>query len=267
MTAFTHHLSYDFKTGIRDRSKLLMFYLFPLVFFFVVGAFMVQINPGFRQTMLPGMMIFAYMSSVLLSLPSALVEARESGVFRSYRINGVPSASILATPVIGAFVHMIVVSVVISFAGARLFGGAVPASVPGFIAAALMAFLTYAAIGLLIGVAAGNSNVSILVSQLLYIPSILLGGIMVPTSLMPNAFRRIGLLLPAAHSMRVFNGLAFGGPFPSASFAVLCASIIMNLLLAELLFEWDSRATQPCPKAWAALIAALPFVASALATN
>ena len=129
MSAFVHHLAYDFRTGIRDRSKLLMFYLFPFVFFFVVGAFMVQINPGFRAVMIPGMVLFAHMSSVLLSLPSALVQAREAGVFRSYRINGVPSGSIMAIPVIGALVHMAIVTLVIAVAGARLYGGAAPASI------------------------------------------------------------------------------------------------------------------------------------------
>jgi ABC-2 type transport system permease protein len=264
MSAFTHHLSYDFKTGIRDRSKLLMYYLFPFVFFFVVGAFMVQINPGFRQTMIPGMILFAYMSSVLLSLPSLLVQARESGVFRSYRINGVPSGSIMATPVIGALVHMAVVSVVIAVAGARLYGGVAPASVAGFLAAALLSFLTYAGLGVLIGVAAGNSNVSILVSQLLYIPSILLGGIMVPASVMPSAFQRIGLLLPASHAMRVFTGLAYGGTPAWGSLGVLAASIVLSFALAALVFEWDTRAAQPSRKAYAALLALVPYAVSAL---
>ena len=264
MSAFVHHLSYDFKTGIRDRSKLLMFYLFPFVFFFVVGGFMTQINPGFKQTMIPGMILFAFMSSVLLSLPSGLVQARESGVFRSYRINGVPSGSVMAIPVIGAGVHMAVVAVVISLAGARLYGGAAPSNVAGFVAAAILSYLTYAGLGVLIGVAAGNANVSILVSQLLYIPSILLGGIMVPASVMPRAFQRIGLLLPASHAMRVFTGLAYGGAAPWGSLAVLGASVVLSFVLAATLFEWDSRAAQPSRKAYAAILVVLPYAVSAV---
>jgi ABC-2 type transport system permease protein len=264
MNAFAYHLSYDFKTGIRDRSKLLMFYLFPLVFFFVVGAFMVQINPGFKQTMIPGMLLFGYMSSVLLSLPSSLVQARESGVFRSYRINGVPSGSIMATPVIGALVHMVIVSAVITVAGAQLYGGAAPASIGGFAAAAFLSFLTYAGFGVLIGVAAGNVNVSILVSQLLYIPSILLGGIMVPASVMPPTFQKLNLLLPASHAMRVFTGLAYGGAAPWGSLGVLAASIALSFALAALVFEWDSRTAQPSRKAYLAILVVLPYAVAAI---
>ncbi len=49
MSAFIHHLAYDFRTGIRDRSKLLMFYLFPLVFFALMGGLMSSVNPGFTN--------------------------------------------------------------------------------------------------------------------------------------------------------------------------------------------------------------------------
>ena len=48
MTAFIHHLAYDFKTGIRDRSKLLMFYLFPVVFFALMGGLMALGQPRFQ---------------------------------------------------------------------------------------------------------------------------------------------------------------------------------------------------------------------------
>ncbi|MCX7029679.1 MAG: ABC transporter permease [Spirochaetes bacterium] len=266
MKAFLHHLAHDFRTGIRDRSKLMMFYLFPLVFFALVGSLMAAVNPGFNQTMLPAMVLFALMCATLLNLPSLLVGAREEGVFRSYRINGVPVASIIAIPVIGTAVHMTVVSLLISLAGPRLFGGIAPASPIGFAAAALLAYLAYAGIGVLIGVAAGNATVSILVGQLIYIPSIILGGLMVPASILPPALARLSQLLPASHAMRVFAGVSMpeGSGTPWLSLGVLAASALTSFLLAGLLFEWDSRARQPSRKAWAALLAIVPYAVAAL---
>ncbi|HTO21687.1 MAG TPA: hypothetical protein VMQ10_04350, partial [Spirochaetia bacterium] len=85
MNAFLHHFAYDFKTGVRDRSRLLMFYLFPLVFFFLLGGLMGAINPAFLAGMVAAMSLFAFMCAALLNLPSVLVTAREAGVFRSYR--------------------------------------------------------------------------------------------------------------------------------------------------------------------------------------
>jgi ABC-2 type transport system permease protein len=267
MTAFLHHLAYDFKTGIRDRSRLLMLYLFPLVFFALVGGLMASINPGFKETMIPAMVVFAVMCSTLLSLPSLLVNAREAGVFRSYRINGVPSASILSIPVIGTAVHMAVVSVIIWAVAARFYGGAAPQNVLGFVAVAGLSYLAYAGIGVLIGVAAGNTTVSILVGQLIYIPSIILGGLMVPPSGLPASLRRIALLLPATHSMQAFAALGAGAsglPGAAGSVGVLAASAGLSFVLAAVLFQWDTRASQPSRKALAALLALSPYVAAAL---
>jgi hypothetical protein len=95
-----------------------------------------------------------------------------------------------------------VVTLLISLAGPRLFGSIAPASPIGFAAAALLAYLAYAGIGVLIGVAAGNATVPILVGQLIYIPSIILGGLMVPASILPPALARLSKLLPASHAMR-----------------------------------------------------------------
>jgi ABC-2 type transport system permease protein len=285
MTALFHHLAYDFKTGIRDRSRLLMLYLFPLVFFALVGALMASINPGFKETMIPAMVVFTVMCGTLLSLPSLLVNAREAAVFRSYRINGVPSASILSVPVIGTAVHMAVVSVLIWAVAARFYGGAAPHDVLGFAGVAGLSYLAYAGIGVLIGVAAGNTSLSILLGQLIYIPSIILGGLMVPPSVLPAALRRIGLLLPATHSMRAFAavgagaasgpgaagvsgaaGLSWAAGFsgPAGSVGVLAAGAVLSFVLAAVLFQWDTRASQPNRKALAALLALVPYVAAAL---
>lgn len=264
MSAFAHHLAYDFRTGIRDRSKLLMFYLFPLVFFALVGGLMTSVNPGFREVILPGMVLFAFMCSTLLILPALLVNAREAGVFRSFRINGVPSTSILSIPVISTAVHMAVVALLISIAGASIYGGTTPSSILGFAAAALLVYAAFAGIGVLIGVASGNNTVSTLVAQVLYIPSIILGGITVPTSMLPGGLQKVALLLPATHAMRVFNGLAMPGAAeaPWLSIGVLAASVVLSFALSALVFEWDARVSVPSRKAWAAILAILPFAVS-----
>jgi ABC-2 type transport system permease protein len=268
MNAFLHHFSYDFKTGIRDRSRLLMFYLFPLVFFFLVGGLMSSLNPGFTATMIPGMALFAFMCAALLNLPNVLVTARESGVFRSYRINGVPAGSIISIPVLGTLVHMAIVALIVTVAGVRIYGGAAPAAAVGFAAGALLSYAAYAGIGVLIGVAAGSGTASIHIAQVLYIPSIILGGLMVPTSMLPAALQRISLLLPATHGMRVMSSLGRIGAaagVPWMSIGVLAAGTAVSFGLAALLFQWDSRACQPAGRKMAlAILAAAPYAAAAL---
>jgi ABC-2 type transport system permease protein len=267
MKAFLHHLGYDFRAGIRDRSQLLMNYLLPLGFFLLVSGLMVGVNPGFRALMLPAMTVFAVMSSSLLSLPSSLVNARETGVFRSFRINGVPSASLLAIPPLGGLVHMAVVTLIIAVLGPRMYGGAAPASVAGYAGAGLLAYASMASVGSLIGVAAANDRATIMIGQLLYLPSIMLGGLMVPAAALPPALARVSLLLPASHAMRAFQALGMGtwtGAFPWVSLAALVAGSVLCFALAAALFQWDSRMSQPTRKAALAVLGLLPYVAAAL---
>lgn len=267
MKAFLVHLEYDARGALRDRGRLLMVHLFPLAFFFLCGAFMTALNPFFRAAMLPGMALFAMMSATLLAAPSALVQARESGVFRSFRVNGVPSSSVLSVPVIGTAPHVAVAIVVICVAGAGVFGGRVPASLAGFAAAALLSYATLAGIGSLIGVAADRDSTAILAAQFVFVPSCLLGGLMVPERVLPGALQQIALLLPATHCMRAFAWLGGmgDGSAPWPSLLVLGSSIALSFGLAGALFEWDTRANRPGRRSYVAFLAAAPYVVAALA--
>lgn len=177
-----------------------------------------------------------------------------------------PSASILSIPVIGAALHVAVVGAIISIAGIRVFGRRAPASVLGFAAAGLLSYAAYAGIGALIGVAADRESSATLIAQLVFIPSILLGGLMVPERILSPGLHRIALLLPATHCMRVFAGLggAGGAAPPWSSLAVLGSSVVLSFGLAMALFEWDSRSNRPSPRAYAAFLGIAPYAVAAL---
>ena len=267
MKAFFHHFAYDFASGIRDRSQLLMNYLFPLVFFLLVGGFMASVNPAFKSLMLPAMTLFAVLASALLSMPATLVNARENGVFRSFRINGVPASSLLAIPPLGGLVHMVLVALVIALLGPRLYGGLAPRDVAGYAAAGLLSYAAVAGIGALIGVAAANNRATILIGQFVYLPALMLGGLMFPQSLLPPVLARVSLLLPTTHAMRVFTALGMEpsqAAFPWLSAAVLASGATLSFVLSAVIFQWDSRMSQPNRKAALAFLGILPYAVAAV---
>src|SRR5512137_10049 len=106
MNAFLNHFSFEFRTGVRNRQLLLMNYLFPLGFYLLMGFIMPSINPLFLGTLIPALVVFAVLASTLLGIPDPLVTARENGIFRSYKINGVPSISILSIPALTTALHL-----------------------------------------------------------------------------------------------------------------------------------------------------------------
>ena len=157
MNALVNHFSFEFRTGLREKSLLLMNYLFPLGFYVLVSLFMGQLNPTFKETMIPGMIVFAITAATILGLPNPLVAARESGIFRSYKINGVPALSIISIPGIASMLHVIVTAAVITVTAPLFFGAAAPVNWGAFALIILVTAFVCSGFGVLIGVISANT--------------------------------------------------------------------------------------------------------------
>lgn len=267
MTAFFHHLSYDFRTGLRDRSLMLMNYLFPLVFYVMMGLLMTGINPLFAETMIPAMIVVAIMSGALLGLPNPVVGSRDAGIFRSFKINGVPALSIVTIPVVSTLLHVTLISVIITATAGPLFKARIPVDWGAFLLVGLLATFAMAGAGMLIGVISSNSRATVLLAQLIFLPSMMLGGMMMPLSMLPKALARVAMALPATHAMNAWNGLALGGKAvvdPMWSVLILLAGGLLAFGMAILLFEWDSNNRQHRFPRYMAALALLPYVLGAL---
>jgi ABC-2 type transport system permease protein len=243
MKAVLNHFAFEFKTGLRNPTQLLMNYLFPLGFYVMMGAVMVPINPLFAASMVPAMIAVAAMASALLGLPGTLVESREAGIYRSFKINGVPAASILAVPALSTLFPVLIVAAVITVT-APLFKGELPVHWAWFVLVTVITAFSYAALGALIGVVATDSRSTVLYSQLIFLPSMILGGFMVPTEILPAAIQPLARLLPATYTMQAYKGLAYDQTTvmnPALALAVLLSSGILALGLGIYLFNWDSR--------------------------
>jgi ABC-2 type transport system permease protein len=263
MTAFATHFAFEFKTGLRNGSLLLMNYLFPLGFYAMMGLIMVQINPGFKDIIIPAMVVLASMSSMVLGLPSPMVEMREAGVFRSFKINGVPALSILVIPALTTMFHALIVTAIICATAPVLFKGAVPSNWLAFALITLVTVFTYGAIGMLIGVISNSARATVFYSQIIFLPSMLLGGMMMPLSILPASVRPFAGLLPTTHIMQAFTGWAFGMETvfnPLSSTIIVFSSGVLAFGLAVYLFNWDSKNKARRGHPLMALIALLPYV-------
>ena len=92
----------------------------------------------------------------------------------------------------------------------------------------------------------------------------MLGGLMIPYSMLPDAVAKIAQLLPATHAMNAFNSLAMGklADFaPWGSFVPLLLSGVLAFVLALYLFSWDSRNTTRRGHPLLGLLALVPYAA------
>jgi ABC-2 type transport system permease protein len=237
MSAILHHLAYELKSGFRDKARLLMLYLFPLAFAVLMGGLMGKINPLFVERMIPSLIVFSMMCAAFLSLPSGVVADRIAGIYRSYKINAVPRSAIVFVPAIALFVHEAIVSVLIGALSFLAFKAPLPADPLRFAAAWLASMGAASALGWLIGTVSRNERESILVSQLFFIPSIMLGGLMMPASILPKGLAAASLAFPATHSMRAF------GPEGNflLSILILAGVCLAGFTISVLCFRWENK--------------------------
>ncbi len=222
MKAFLKQLTIQIRMDARDKGTFLVFYIVPLVFYGVMGAVFSSINPQMKQTLSATMAIFSVTMGAMLGLPPTLVKLREANVLRAYRINGIPGTSVLLSVGISALLHLSVVSLLISFSAPIFFGAKMPPHAGGFAAALIMLLLCNVSLGLLIGVFAKNQAAAVMFSQAVFLPSVMLSGMMFPASMLPEPLMYLGRILPATHATQAFSGLAYElAPDFSAPLALL----------------------------------------------
>lgn len=262
MNAFVQHFSFEFRTGVRNKNLLLLNYLFPLGFYLMMGFVMVEINPLFQKDLIPAMVVFAVLAATLLGIPDPLVTARENGIFRSYKINGIPAFSILIIPALTTILHLIIVTAIIVISAPLLFDAPIPVNWAYFTLTFFALAFACSGIAILIGVISASSRVTVLYSQLVFLPSMLLGGLMIPYSMLPTAAAQASQLLPATHAMNAMRGLVMGGS-PDfnvwISLAVLAISGILAYGLALYLFSWDRHNTAQRGHPVLALLVLVPY--------
>ena len=207
------------------------------------------------------MAVFAVLAATLLGIPDPLVNARENGIFRSYKINGISSISILVIPALTTMLHLVIVTAIVTACSPLLFDAPSPTRWGSYALVFVSLAFAMSGISVLIGVVSPNSRVTVLYSQLVFIPSILLSGMMFPYDMLPVAAGKVAQLLPATQAMNAFNALAMGGVAdfdPWGSVIILFASGLLAFGLAVYLFSWDSRNTARRGHPLLALLVLLP---------
>jgi ABC-2 type transport system permease protein len=209
MKAFMNYLWIQFKMDLRDKGTLMSFYLVPLVFYFVMGAVFSSVTPLMKATLSASMTIFAITMGAVMGAPTPLVKMRESGTLRAFKVNGISGSAVLAVQAISAFIHLFIVAVIIYLVSPLAFHAQIPLSIGAYFAVVAVYLLACIGIGLFIGVAARSQSIATMLSMLVFMPSLLLSGIMFPANMLPKALIWLGRIFPATYALQSFYGLAY----------------------------------------------------------
>lgn len=203
MSAFLYSAALQWKLDIRSKSLLIACYLVPLIFFLVMGGIFTSVMPEMKETLIPSMTVMGVSMGAFIGLPPSLAETYGGAVKKAYRANGVPLYMGLAAMNLSAFLHLLLMCTAILLLSPVLFGAALPESLPAFYAALAIFIAVSLSVGSVLGLAVKSQTRLTMLEQLVFLPSILLSGILFPAQLLPDFLGAAGRLFPAFWGCRL----------------------------------------------------------------
>ncbi len=208
MNAFLYGVALQWRLDIRSKSLLITCYIVPLIFFLLMGGIFTYVMPEMKNTLIPSMIVMGVSMGAFVGLPPSLIETYGSDIKKVYKTNGVPLYLGLVTMSISAFIHLMIMCVIILLLAPVLFEAVLPNSFPLFFLALTVYIIVSLSIGCVLGQAVKNQAKLNMISQLVFLPSILLSGIMFPIDLLPDFFKFLGRIFPASWGYKL---MADGG--------------------------------------------------------
>lgn len=234
MSGFWYGLLLQLKLDIRSKTLLLTCYIVPLIFFLLMGGIFTSVMSEMKSTLIQSMIVMSVSMGAIIGLPPSLAETYGSDIQKVYKANGVPIYLGFVTILLSTFVHLMISSSVIIILAPLIFEASLPAQLPYFFLGLTMNIIVALGIGGVLGLVVKNRAKLTMVSQLVFLPSIMLSGIMFPIDLLPDVLLIIGRIFPASwgYQLMLDNGFCF----ENAWYLILILAlevILCSLLLAK----------------------------------
>lgn len=205
MSAFLYGVGLQWRLDIRSKALLVTCYVVPLLFFVLMGGIFTSVNPQAKETLIQSMTVMGVSMGALIGLPPSLVEIYGSEIKKMYQANGVPLYLGVVSTFLSAFLHLLVMSGIIFLTAPMLFNAALPENLPQYVGALALFIAVSLSIGSVLGLLVKNQAKLTMVAQVVFLPSIMLSGIMFPPELLPAFLQKAGILFPATSGYQLMT--------------------------------------------------------------
>lgn len=235
MKAFLYGVGLQFKMDIRSRTMLVTCYLVPLVFFFFMSGIFISVDPTATETLIPSMSVFVVTMSALIGVPPSLGEVYGGEVKKVYRANGVPLYLGVITQFLSSFVHTLIACLIVFAAAPLAFGAELPENVPLYFCALAALLCVTLAVGCLLGLSIKTQAKQTMAAMIVFLPSVMLSGIMFPAEMLPDFMQYLACVFPATTGFRAMTDFqAWQLPVLAAEFLMAAgAAAVMLKIRAE----------------------------------
>ena len=256
-----HRLVYtELVMAVREPAAMFMMVVLPLAVFlalgFSVGSIEIPVERDsgvdemfhVRDVLLAGNIAWVTAVFGIIALPQALVEFRQHGVFRRYRVTPMPSYMLIIAPLaVGAAVVLASLALML-VVGWQVFDIRFAGNVAIVALAVFVSYLAFAALGAATTARIRNVRTALGVGFVLFAPMFVLSGSFGPRESFPAVLRVVGDWLPLTHAHDLLTFLWLGAPWEVettigmpiwVSFTYLGATAAVCAAAGVRLFRWE----------------------------
>jgi ABC-type transport system involved in cytochrome c biogenesis permease component len=247
---------------LRNKMALIYSYLFPTIFL-VAFWVLYRYEPVPLVRHMGELLTVTALGGACFGLPTTMVSERERGVWRRYRLAPVPTATLVGGTVLARYVLLIAAGL-LQLGLAMAIGMPMPKH-PGalFLAFTCVAF-AFIGLGLVIAMMADNVPAVQALGQCIFLPMLIIGGVAVPLSSLPDWAQRLSAFFPGRYAVDALNACVMGDGLSIARFSAAALILIgaAGCLAGAKMFRWDAqqRFAATSSKGWV-LVALAAWVA------
>jgi len=209
MGAFVYGVILQWKLDLRNKGILLTYYVVPLVFFGFMGAIFSSINPSAKDTLIQTMTIFGVTMGAILGSPTPLVELYGSEIKKAYKVGNIPLWVVAVNNFISAFIHLLIMSLIIFIIAPIVFKAKVPENLGLYFSSLSLFIIVSLGVGTMLGLFITSTSKLTMASQFIFLPSLMLSGIMFPVNLLPKILEIFGAIFPATWGFQIMTSYVF----------------------------------------------------------
>ena len=123
----------------------------------------------------------------------------------------------------------IYMSFVIFLIAPLAFDAQIPKNLPLFFISLATFIMVSLSVGTVLGLLIKSSSKLTMVSQLIFLPSIMLGGIMFPASMLPKALQTLGIIFPATSGFKLMTSEVFDAKLLIPLIVIVVVSVSISI--------------------------------------
>lgn len=216
MKAMLYEVILHWKLNVRSKELLVHFYIVPFLFYVLVSGIFTSIMPDAHLTLIQSMTVFSVTMGGVLGSPYPLVEFYGSEIKKAYHVGNIPLWTLAAGNFFSSLVHLFIMGLIIFFTAPVFFDAVIPANLVQYFLLLLLVMMASLCVGMVFGLFIKSSSKVGMATQLIFLPSMMLSGIMFPVALLPDSLQTVGKILPATWGFKAMctGGLQFENIYP-----------------------------------------------------